>query len=235
MHPEKLPVKLGKQGLMLAVQKVSSCGHSVMAVWTRRNGLMGSWWCLCSQSAGEGAAMQTSGKWDSQQSLEVLEMHQGFYPWLIHQYFHTWLINNCPQNSGSTYVPLSFPPFGRATVLYVQFLILFPCSFNVFLVLRGWVGRVFLNPFCGTAVIVSQGCVRVGRDSEAWFLLYAERLSPSTWRRTWNVVKRYRVVSSKTKAFAQLGSNWTVSASSDELRQFHYPQLAINQRSAALK
>lgn len=42
MHPEKLPVKGGKQGLMLAVQKVSSCGHSVMAVWTRRNGLMGS-------------------------------------------------------------------------------------------------------------------------------------------------------------------------------------------------
>lgn len=36
MHPEKLPVKLGKQGLMLAVQKVSSCGHSVMDMeeWT---------------------------------------------------------------------------------------------------------------------------------------------------------------------------------------------------------
>jgi len=44
------------------------------------------------------------------------------------------------------------------------------------------------------------------------------------------VVKRYRVVSPETKAFAQLGSNWTVSASPDELRQFHYPQLAINQQ-----
>lgn len=44
------------------------------------------------------------------------------------------------------------------------------------------------------------------------------------------MVKRYRVVSPETKAFAQLGSNWTVSVSSDGLRQFHYPQLAVNQR-----
>lgn len=44
------------------------------------------------------------------------------------------------------------------------------------------------------------------------------------------MVKRYRVVSPETKAFAQLGSNWTVSASSDELRRFHYPQLAVNQQ-----
>lgn len=70
----------------------------------------------------------------------------------------------------------------------------------------------------------------LGKIARHDFLLYAERFSPSTWKRTWEVVKRYRVVSPETKAFAQLGGNWTVSASSDELRQFHYPQLAVNQQ-----
>lgn len=99
------------------------------------------------------------------------------------------------------------------------------------MVWRGWVGRRCWDPFCGAAVIASRGCLRVGKDFEVWFfLLYTERLSPSLWKRTWGVVKRYRVVSPETKAFAWLGSNWTVSVSSDELRQFHYSQLAINQR-----
>lgn len=97
------------------------------------------------------------------------------------------------------------------------------------MVWRQCVGRRCWDPFCGAAVIASRGCVRVGKDCEVWVFTVCWKTFSIILKKDWGVVKRYRVVIHETKAFAQLGSNWTVSVSSDELKQFHYPQLAINQ------